>query len=121
MSVGLGVAQDRSASPPAASRTPKVLQGIVREVNGNMLVLESKGGMPHGRQVDISSASYESEAGEAVQKLQLKAGDRILVVIDPAAPTTWRPKPEPGRPMPMFIRVLPLKAMVVELISTANP
>jgi hypothetical protein len=40
-------------------------------------------------------------------------------VVDPNAPTTFRPKPVPGKPMPMFIRLLPLKALVVESAKTA--
>jgi hypothetical protein len=40
-------------------------------------------------------------------------------VVDPDAPTEYRPKPQPGHPMPMFIRLLPLKAMVVERLAHA--
>jgi hypothetical protein len=83
-----------------------------------MVVFDSKGDtIANGRQVDISAATFESESGRVVPRFQLKTGDRLLIVSDPSAPTEWRPPAKPGGMRSMVIRVLPLKALVVERIA----
>lgn len=100
-------------------KRPKVLvqQGTVESTSGKMLGVEFYGGPPHGRQVDISSATFESADGKVVSPYPLHVGDKVIIISDPRQPTSRRPKPN-GRMTPMFIQLLPIKALVVELIPT---
>lgn len=111
----LAASQSGAQSPKPT--VPAVMQGKVLGVTGAILNVDfGSAHLPHGRQVDISGATYESPSGTVVVKYPIAAGDSIMIVVDPNAPTTYRPKPVPGKPMPMFIRLLPLKALVVEKV-----
>ncbi|HWD40430.1 MAG TPA: hypothetical protein VG944_16390 [Fimbriimonas sp.] len=94
---------------------PMVLQGTVTSVSGNILAMEFHGTrFPSGRQVSIASAEYQASDGRPVSKFKIWEGLRLIIVVDPNAPTTYRPPRQPGRPHPNFVRLLPLKALVVE-------
>jgi hypothetical protein len=112
--LALGVIGAVACAQVAPSK-PKVLQGTVRGYSGSLLLVSVPGDtVSNGRQVDISGATFENSAGKIVPRFALKANDRVVIVVDPKAPTVWRPKPQPGHPMPMIIRLLPLKALVVK-------
>ena len=118
---GFAALQGGSPQQPKPA-VPVVMQGKVLSVSGSILGVDfGSPKVPHGRQVDISGAAYESPTGAVVAKYPINVGDAIAIVVDPNAPTTYRPKPVPGRPMPMFIRLLPLKALVVEKVQGGAP
>ncbi len=107
--------------PQKPGKQPSSLRGTIRSVEGNLIVLDAPGaGAPNGRQVDITSAMFERADGKRVPRFHLNPRDTVVVIVDPNAPTEYRPKPQPGRPMPMFIRLLPLKALVVKRIQSAS-
>ena len=111
-------AEGGTPRPSEHSKAPVILHGTIGDVEGKIIVLQfSANTMPNGRQVDISWAAFENESGDVVKPYHLKNGDQVIVVIDPNAPRTWRPTPKPGKPMPMIIRVLPLKALAIERVS----
>jgi len=124
MVLGLAAFAASQAGSPQNPKpaVPVVMQGKVLSVSGSILGVDFGGAKAlHGRQVDISGATYESSTGAVVAKYPIDVGDAIAIVVDPNAPTTYRPKPIPGRPTPMFIRLLPLKALVVEKMRGSGP
>jgi hypothetical protein len=110
-----------AASAAQTAKTLKVIQGTVRSFSGSLIVLEPQDPfVPFGRQVDISTATFEDATGKVIPRFAPAPHDSIIIVVDPNAPTVWRPTPRPGQPMPMIVRLLPIKALVIEKVDLAG-
>ena len=112
--------QTKSISASPVPPVPRVIQGSIESISGSILVVQGSSALgPNGRQVDVSRATFDDGDGKPIPRPRFVIGDRILVIVDGSAPVTeGPPKGKGGGPHPMFMRLLPLRALVVERISS---